>query len=182
MAKENISIVPVERVVHNIMLIRGQKVILDTDLALLYGVETKVLNQAVKRNKERFPANFMFRLTKKEKDEVVTNCDHLGKLRFSPNLPCAFTEHGAIMAASVLNSQKAVEVSVFVVRAFVKLRQMLAPYKEIMKKVEQLEMELQTHDKRIIAIVNTIKFLMPPAESEPKKPFGFYSKKNTAEK
>jgi len=182
MAKENISIVPVEQVVHNIMLIRGQKVILDTDLASLYGVETKVLNQAVKRNKERFPADFMFRLTKKEKKEVVTNCDHLWKLKFSPNLPCAFTEHGAIMAASVLNSQKAVEVSVFVVRAFVKLRQMLAPYKEIMKKVEQLEMKLQTHDKRIIAIVDTIKFLMPADESKPKKPFGFYSKKDVAEK
>lgn len=87
-----------------ILLIRGQKVMLDSDLAKLYGVSTKRLNEQVKRNQKRFPADFMFKLTAKEKAEVVANCDHLSRLRFSPVLPNAFTEHGALMAASVLNT------------------------------------------------------------------------------
>jgi len=124
----------------------------------------------------------MFRLTEREKNEVVTNCDHLERLKFSPNLPYAFTEHGAIMAASVLSSKKAVETSIFVVRAFVRLRQILAPYKEILKKVEQLEDKLQIHDKHIVAIVNAIKLLMPSPDSEPKQPFGFRSKKQPSKK
>jgi len=90
------SLVPIERIERTILLIRKQKVMLDADLADLYGVSTKVLNQAVKRNKERFPDEFMFQLTKQEKEEVVTNCDHLKKLRFSYALPFAFTEHGAV--------------------------------------------------------------------------------------
>lgn len=90
------SLVPMERIERAIFLIRGQKVMLDADLAELYGVLTKVLNQAVKRNKERFPVDFMFQLTKEEKDEVVTNCDHLKRLKFSPTLPHAFTEHGQL--------------------------------------------------------------------------------------
>jgi hypothetical protein len=100
------------------LLIRGEKVIVDADLAEFYGVQTKVLNQAVKRNKDRFPEDFMFRLTKVEKVEPVTNCDHLEKLKFSPKTPQVFTEHGAIMAANVLNSTRAIEVSVYIVRAF----------------------------------------------------------------
>ena len=115
-------LVPSERIERSILFIRGQKVMLDADLADLYGVATKVLNQAVKRNMDRFPGDFLFQLTAEEKAEVVTDCDHLAKLKFSPVLPYAFTEHGAIMAASVLNSPQAVEVSVFVVRAFVRLR------------------------------------------------------------
>ena len=95
-----------------IQTLRGQRVILDADLAKLYGVQTKVLNQAVKRNAERFPEDFTFRLTEQEKTEVVTNCDHLQKLKFSPQLPAAYTEHGAIMAAMVVNSPKATIMSV----------------------------------------------------------------------
>jgi hypothetical protein len=95
-----------------ILTIRGQKVILDADLARVYGVPTKALNQAVKRNADRFPEDFLFVLTEAEKTGVVTNCDHLSKLRFSPVLPSAFTEHGAIMAASVLNSPEAVRMSI----------------------------------------------------------------------
>jgi len=94
----------------------GQKVILDADLAKLYGVTTKRLNQQVKRNRERFPEDFMFQLTTEEKAEVVANCDHLSRLKFSPASPYAFTEHGAVMAASVLNTPRAIEVSIFVVR------------------------------------------------------------------
>ena len=99
---------------------------LDADLAELYGVPTKALNQAVRRNKDRFPTDFMFRLTRQEKTEVVTNCDHLQKLKFSPVLPYAFTEHGAVMLANILNAPNAIKVSVYVVRAFVKLRELIA--------------------------------------------------------
>jgi len=100
-----------ERVERTILFIRGQKVILDSDLADLYHVPTKVLNQAIKRHKNRFPNDFIFQLTKNEKIEVVTDCDHLRKLKFSPNLPYAFTEHGALMAANILKSQKAIAAS-----------------------------------------------------------------------
>ena len=98
------TLVPVDAIEGKILLIRGQKVMVDADLAKLYGVPTKVLNQAVKRNKERFPIDFMFQLTKEEKAKVVTNCDHLKKLKFSPNLPYVFTEHGTIMLATILKS------------------------------------------------------------------------------
>ena len=128
MTKTN-TVVKIGRIQQRILLIRGEKVIIDADLADAYGVTTKVLNQAIRRNADRFPSDFMFRLTKQEKLEVVTNCDHLQKLKYSPVNPYAFTEHGAIMVASVLNSPKAIEVSVFVVRAFVKLREMIAGHK-----------------------------------------------------
>jgi hypothetical protein len=115
------ALIPAEVIEQRILLIRGQKVILDADLAFLYGTTTKRLNEQVKRNRNRFPEDFMFRLTKGEKDEVVAICDHLVKLKFSPVLPNAFTEHGAIMVASVLNTGKAIQISVFVVRAFILL-------------------------------------------------------------
>ena len=102
-----------------VLIIRCQNVILDHDLAELYGVSTKAFNQAVKRNRSRFPEDFMFPLTAAEIKEVVTNCDHLKSLKFSPNLPFAFTEHGALMAANILNSNRAVRMSVYVIRAFV---------------------------------------------------------------
>ena len=102
---DKLSIMPVNRIEKTILLIRGKKVMIDADLAELYGVPTKALNQAVKRNRNRFPADFMFQLTKKEKLEVVTNCDHLTHLKFSPTLPYAFTEHGAIMVASCSQHQ-----------------------------------------------------------------------------
>lgn len=110
---------------------RGQRVIIDADLAEVYGVPTKALNQAVKRNAERFPEDFMFRLTAAEKTEVVTNCDHLARLRFAAalRLPHAFTEHGAIQAGNVLASARAVEMSVYVVRAYVRLRALMASHK-----------------------------------------------------
>ena len=114
--------VSAQRIESSILVIRDQKVILDADLAELYGVSTKVFNQAVRRNQDRFPEDFMFRLTPEEKGEVVTNCDHLRKLKYSNVFPCAFTEHGAIMAGSVLNIAGAITISVSVVRAFVKLR------------------------------------------------------------
>jgi hypothetical protein len=182
MAKNVKSIVLLELVQNNILTIRGCKVILDADLAILYDVPTKRLNEQVKRNQERFPPDFMFQLTKNEKDEVVANCDHLNKLKFSPVLPNAFTEHGAIMAASVLNSERAVQASIYVVRAFVRLRQMLAPYKEFMSKLDQLEKKLQTHDGQVTAIIEALKLLMPRPKEKPKEPFGFHRKKTRPSK
>ena len=105
-----------ERIERAILLIRGEKVMLDSALAAIYGGATKVLNQAVERNASRFPSDFMFQLTAAEKNEGVTNCDHLARLKFSPHLPNAFTEHGALMLANVLNSESAANTSVQVVR------------------------------------------------------------------
>jgi hypothetical protein len=113
-----------------IIVVRDQRIILDADLAQLYGVSTKRLNEQVKRNLDRFPPDFMFQLTTSEKAEVVANCDHLKRLKFSPQRPYAFTEHGAIMAANVLNSPVAVQASVLVVRTFVRLRQFLGTHRE----------------------------------------------------
>ena len=155
------SLVPMERIERAIFLIRGQKVMLDADLAELYGVLTKVLNQAVKRNKERFPVDFMFQLTKEEKDAVVTNCDHLKRLKFSPTLPHAFTEHGAIMLATILNSPVAVQSSIQVVRAFVRLRQMLASNAELARKLDTLE---RKYDAQFKVVFDAIRQLYPVRE------------------
>jgi hypothetical protein len=164
---------------NSLVLIRGQKVILDSDLAELYGVATKRLNEQVRRNIERFPADFMFQLTKQEKTEVVTDCDHLRKLKFSPVLPYAFTEHGAIMAASILKSDCAIQTSIFVVRAFVRLKQMLASTETLAAKVKRLEKAVGSHSKQIVAIVDAIQSLMPAPEDPPREPFGFRrAKKN----
>ena len=170
---DNNLLVPVERVERTILLVREQKVILDADLAKLYGVTTKRLNQQVKRNSDRFPEDFMFRLTQKEKDEVVANCNHLSRLRFSPALPHAFTEHGAIMAASVLNTPRAIESSIFVVRAFVRLRQILATHKEFARKLSDLEQRLEKHYDHIQTIFEAIRQLMAPPDKKDKKKIGF---------
>ncbi len=167
------AIIKVGEIQQRILLIRGEKVIVDADLAEAYGVTTKALNQAIRRNADRFPPDFLFRLTKEEKAEVVTNCDHLEKLKFSPVNPRVFTEHGAIMAASVLNSPRAIEVSVFVVRAFVQLRETLAQHKEIARKIVQLERRLSEHDEHIIALVEAIKQLMNPKLPPKKRRIGF---------
>jgi hypothetical protein len=151
--------------------IRGQRVVVDADLASLYGTSTKKLNQAVKRNRLRFPHDFMFQLTAIEKDEVVTMCDHLSKLKFAPTLPYAFTEHGVVMAASVLNSPRAVEASVFVVRAFVRLRHLAASHKDLAKKLDELERKVGGHDEAIKQLVTAIRQLMtlPPSEKNPRR-------------
>jgi len=166
------DLVPVEHVERRILSIRGHNVIIDADLAELYGVETKVLNQAVRRHKERFPADFVVQLTREEKLKVVTDCDHLSNLRFSPHLPLAFTEHGAIMAANVLNSTRAIEMSVFVVRAFVRLRGMLTTHKELARKLDELEYKVGEHDEAIRALVTAIRELMSPSSKE-RRAIGF---------
>lgn len=167
------ALVATENIESKILLIRGQKVMLDADLAELYGVETKVLNQAVKRNIERFPTDFMFQLTAAEKVEVVTNCDHLAKLKYSPTLPHAFTEHGALMLGNILKSDRAVEMSLMVVRTFVHLRELVSTHKELSQKFDQLERKVGAHDKAIAEIINAIRQLMAPGTPTQKRPIGF---------
>jgi hypothetical protein len=173
MTKSN-ALVPIERIESLIFLIRGHKVMIDADLAELYGVTTKRLNEQVKRNKGRFPRDFMFQLTAREKAEVVANCDHLQKLKFSPVLPYAFTEHGAVMLASVLNSPVAVEASIQVVRAFVKLREILGTHRKLAVKLMELESRMQGHDDDITALFEAIRQLMEPSD-KPARRIGFHT-------
>jgi phage regulator Rha-like protein len=173
MAKTN-AIVPIELIESRILLIRGRKVMLDSHLAELYGVTTKRLNEQVKRNKERFPADFMFQLTFEEteslRSQIATSNRGRGGRRYRPY---AFTEHGAIMAASVINSHRAIEVSVYVVRAFVKLREMLRTHKELARRLAELEKRIEGHDEEIMALFEAIRQLMEPPE-KPSKRIGFH--------
>ena len=168
------STLSLERIESRILLIRGQKVLLDADLAALYGVQTRALNQAVKRNAERFPPDFMFRLSARELQAwrshfVMSNPNAKMALR---RPPFAFTEHGALMAATVLNSPRAVKTSLYVVRAFVRLRQFLSAHNELARRLEQHEKRLRLHDQAIAGLVDTIRTLMAPSESK-RRPIGF---------
>jgi len=151
------SIVPIES---RIMILRGRRVILDAALAELYRVPVKRLNEQTKRNKARFPVDFMFRLTPREnrslRSQIATSKIGRGGRR---SLPYAFTEHGAIMAATVLNSKQAVRMSVFVVRAFVRLRELLAANRQLAAKIEELENHIDTHDNAIREIIAVIRQL-----------------------
>jgi len=158
-----------------ILVIRDQRVILDSDLASLYGVTNKRLKEQVRRNRERFPSDFAFQLTKMEKMEVAANCGHLEKIKYSRWLPYAFTEHGAIMAANVVNSKRAVEMSVFVVRAFVQMRESLATTGELRARIDELELRTNDHDDEISAIIETIRRLVDSGASGPKR-IGFRSR------
>jgi len=158
-----------------ILDLHGRKVMIDADLAEVYGVTTKVLNQAVARNTDRFPADFVFRLTPNEKLEVVTNCDHLARLKFSPVLPRAFTEHGAIMAATVLNSPQAVAMSVYVVRAFIRMREQLTANAAILKRLAEIDKTLLRHDVSLRDIYHKLLPLLQPPPDSPKRRIGFTS-------
>lgn len=153
------DIVPLEDIQSRILVLRGQRAILDTDLARLYGVTTKRLNEQVKRNQRRFPEDFAFQLTSEEKSEVVAKCDHLRNLRFSHTLPRAFTEHGAIQAANIINTNAAEEMGVAVVRAFVRLRQLIVNHKAFTAKLAELDQRLGEHDDQIAAIIQTLRQL-----------------------
>jgi ORF6N domain len=158
---------------HRILLIRGRSVMIDADLAELYGVETRVLNQAVRRNRERFPADFMFQLTRAEKKEVITTCDHLAKLKFSPVLPLAFTEHGTLMLGNVVNSERAIEVSLLIVRTFVSIRQMLSTHKDLAAKLNELEGKVGGHDDAIADLIDAIRHLAAAPPARKSRPIGF---------
>ncbi len=157
------AIVLTKRVASKIVILRNQRVILDRDLAELYGVPVKQLNQQVKRNSERFPSDFVFTLTKSEdrslRSQIVTSKSGRGGRRY---LPSAFTEHGAIMAASVLNSKRAVEMSIFVVRAFVKMREAIIVGQRVEAKLSELETRLDSHDVEIQDLIEAIRELMTP--------------------
>lgn len=167
------SIIPIERIERSILFIRGEKVMLDADLAVLYGVPTKRLNEQVRRNKDRFPEDFMFQLCEKEKAEVVANCDHFKMLKFSPYLPYAFTEHGAIMLATVLNSPIAVKASIKVVRAFVRLLQLITSNAELARKIDAME---KKYDAQFKVVFDAIRQLMTPPEKHKRK-IGFLREK-----
>lgn len=182
-----------------ILLARGQRVILAGELVRLYGVSVKRLNEQVKRNRERFPDDFVFQLTRAEIETVVRSRSQIATLDESPAsrsssqsvilnesqparrgsnvkyLPYAFTEHGAIMAANLLRSERAVKVSVFVVRAFVKLREMFAAHRELASKLNELESKLQDHDGQIGALIDAIRSLMSEPRGRRKPPIGYHT-------
>ncbi len=174
MQAKPLALVPIEHITRAILVLRGHKVLLDTELAALYGVSTKRLNEQVRRNRERFPADFMFQLTD---EELAALRSQIATLNAPPPqgrggrryLPYAFTEHGAIMAATILNSSRAVEISVYVVRAFVKLRELLSSNRELARRFAQLETridkKLTEHDDAIAAILSAIRQLMGISKS-----------------
>ena len=173
------SIVPVELIVSRIVIFRGEKVLIDRDLGELYEVSTKVLNQAVKRNMRRFPLDFMFQLTKGEKNELVTNCDRFKTLKHSSVLPKAFTEQGVAMLSSVLSSDRAVEVNIAVMRAFVHLRRMVLSHADLARRLTEFEERMEDHDEQIGDIFEAIRQLMTPPDG-PKKKIGFEVKEPKA--
>ncbi|MFA7421518.1 MAG: ORF6N domain-containing protein [Melioribacteraceae bacterium] len=162
-----------KRIEGMIFTLRGEKVILDSDLAAIYGVTTARLNQQIKRNKERFPDDFLFTLNKKEFDDLMLQIATSNPVRGGRRkLPFVFTEHGTIMVANILNSSKAVQMSVLVVRAFVQIRRDVVAYSELHKRLIELEQKVVNHDNDIRAIVEAIRQLMAPPEKS-KRPFGF---------
>ena len=169
MGKE--PVVPVERIERSIFLVRGQRVMLDTDLAKLYGVTTKRLNEQVKRNRDRFPSDFMFQLTRQE----VTNLrsqfatSSWGGIRY---LPLAFTEQGVAMLSGGLHSKRAIQVNIEIMRAFIRLRQVLASHKELAQKLGQLERKVASHDVHIQSLFEAIRQLMTPSPA-PRRRIGF---------
>jgi hypothetical protein len=178
-AADSRSLIPVERIERAILLIRGHKVMLSNDLSALYGVEPRALVQAVKRNSERFPDDFVFQLSKEEFDDlksqnVISSAQGWGGRRATPY---AFTEHGAIMAASVLNTPRAIDASVYVIRTFVKLRELLSTHKELAGKLAELERKVGSHDVAIQSLVTAIRRLMEPSPAPPHPRIGFHTTK-----
>ena len=163
-----------EEIALRVVVLRGQRVLIDADLARIYGTSTRRLNEQIRRNIRRFPEDFVFRLTAEEKAEVVAKCDHLRNLRFAKSLPYAFTEHGAIQAAHVLSSDAAVEMSVHVVRAFVRLRQWLGTQKAFAAKLDELESRVGQHDEQLAAIVEALRQLTAAPEPHHGRKMGFH--------
>jgi len=170
--KKSSALVPDEVVMNKIVIVRGQKIMIDRDLAELYKTSTFRLNEQVKRNLKRFPPDFMFQLTEKEKDEVIANCKHLESLKFSPSLPYAFTEHGAVMLASVLNSSNAIKVNIQIVRIFIKMREMLLIHKDLLLKVEQIEKKVMNQDEKVQMLFDYLNQFITQTQ-KPRKKIGF---------
>ena len=170
------DLIPQETIEQRIFLIRKQKVMVDRDLAELYGVETKHLNRQVKRNIQRFPDEFMLQLTIEERNQLVTICHRFKTMKHSSSLPYVFTEHGVAMLASVLKSDRAVKISINIIKAFVKLREMLSTHKELAHKLAQLERKIEKHDDEIKLIFDAIRQLMTRPEPKSKR-IGFLPEK-----
>jgi len=170
------DVVPAEAIESLILILRGEKVIIDADLARLYGVKTKRLNEQIRRNIERFPDDFMFQLNEDERQELVANCGRFKNLRHSSAPPLAFTEHGALMTANILNSHTAIGVSVQVVRAFVKLRKTANEMRRFADKLQELEVRADKTDENVTAIFEAIRQLMAPPD-QPKRKIGFNAKR-----
>lgn len=167
-------LVPQELIESRILILRGRKVMIDADLALLYQVKTMVLNQTVKRNTKRFPNDFMFRLNQAEKEHVITNCDHLKHLKFSPHKPYVFTEQGVAMLSSVLNSERAIHVNIQIMRAFVNLRRMIAGNRELKAQLEVME---KKYDNKFRIIFDAIRQLLENDKERKTRQIGFKEKK-----
>ncbi len=173
------DLIPQETIEQRIFLIRNQKVMIDRDLSELYGVETKHLNRQVKRNIRRFPEEFMFQLTIEERNQLVTICHRFKTMKHSISLPYAFTEHGVAMLASVLKSDRAVKISIIIIKAFVKLREMISTHKEFVHKFAELERKIERHDEEIKIIFDAIRQLMTTPEPKKKK-IGFSVRESRA--
>jgi hypothetical protein len=166
--------ISIEVVAAKILLVRGKRVMLDRDLADLYGVPTGVLNQAVKRNKDRFPEDFMFLLTKEEFSSLISQFV-ISKRGGTRKLPHVFTEQGVAMLSSVLNSERAVQVNIAIMRAFVKLREILLTHKDLADKIEKLEQKYSEHSQQIREIFEIIKQMLNPPPEPPKPKIGFHT-------
>lgn len=166
------TLLPTETVINKILVIRNQKVILDRDLAILYGVETRALKQAVRRNMKRFPKDFMVVLSKKEINQMVSQNVIPSKSYFGGANPLAFTEQGVAMLSSVLKSERAIEVNILIIRAFVKLREIISTHKKVEEKLKELESKLKEHDDQIVQIIQVINQLIAPPKL-PKRKIGF---------
>jgi len=176
--KDGGDLVPVELIKSKIIVLREEKVMIDRDLAELYGVSTKALNQAVTRNRKRFPPDFMFRMTLEEKHELVTNCDRFRPLKHSSVMPRAFAEQGVAMLSSVLNSDRAIDVNIAIMRAFVELRKITSTQKQLARKLQEIEVRLEGHDQSIDAIFEAIRQLVTrqPVGSDQDKPLSIKKK------
>ena len=173
------EVIPAPRIAQAIRWLRGQKVLLDSDLAALYGVPTKALNQAVKRNRERFPDDFMFQLSSSETQSLRSQFVTLKKGEHLKYRPYAFTEQGVAMLSSVLNSERAVKVNIAIMRAFVQLRETLETNHELAQKFAELERRVGKHDEEISAIIEAIRQLMAPPD-KPRREIGFHVREKTA--
>ena len=173
------KLVPIESIISKIVFLRNEKVILDRDLAELYGVETKQLKRAVRRNINRFPEDFMFQLSKEEYQSLRSQFGTLKRGAHAKYPPMAFTEQGVAMLSSVLNSERAIEVNVAIIRAFVHLRKMVSSHKELARKLNELEQHLQDHDEEIQTIFEAIQQLISLPENSQKK-IGFTIKERKA--
>jgi hypothetical protein len=170
------ALIPIELIEQRIFSLRGESVMIDRHLAELYGVDTRTLNQAVKRNRVRFPGGFMFQLTNEEREEVITICDNLLPLKFARTLPYAFTELGVSMLSSVLKSERAIQVNIQIMKTFVQLRRMYADNKDLARRISEME---KKYDGQFKIVFNALNKLLAPPDPPKREPMGFIVKEKT---